>query len=331
MKAAILGLGSIGMRHARNLRLLGVDELIGLDPDEARRTRFAIEVGGVAVDSLEAAIAAAPVLAVVASPNVFHIGQATACARAGIHLFIEKPLGDSRDGVEALINEVGTRSLFVHVGSNWKFHPAFRAMKALVDQGRIGRVVGAQVLAGQWLPDWHPWEDYRRGYSARRDLGGGVVLDSHEFDYLTWLLGPAEAITGFAVRSGALEAETEDVAGACLRFASGAVATVQLDYIQRETRRRYHLTGTEGTIEWDLNDGIVAVFTAVDRKTETHHCDVADINEMYVEQMRHVLQGVREGIGPITPLAHAADVLDLQLALRGAGGLANGYRSMESG
>ncbi len=318
MKAAVLGLGSIGLRHARNLRTLGVTDLIGMDPAADRRARFASDLGAVAYADLDEALAAAPDLAVVASPNRFHVSQALACARAGIHLLIEKPLSSDRIGVDSLLSEVAGRRLFVHVGSNWKFHPAFVTMKRLVDEAAAGRIVGAQILAGQWLPDWHPWEDYRRGYSARRDLGGGIVFDSHELDYLTWLLGPAVAIAGFVVRTGALEIETEDVAGSCLRLAGGAIATVQLDYIQRQPRRRYHLTGTGGTIEWDLQAGIVTLYTAADRQTTVIDCRTSDLNEMYVAQMRHVLVGMRDGIAPVTPLAHAAAALDLQLALQSA-------------
>lgn len=320
MRALVLGLGSIGMRHARNLRTLGVTSIVGMDPTPDRRARFEGEGLGAAVADLEAGLAAAPGLAVVASPNVFHMPQAVACARAGVPMLIEKPLASARDGVAELEAAVLDRGLFVHVGSNWKFHPAFTAMKRVVDDGTIGRIVGAQVLAGQWLPDWHPWEDFRRGYSARRDLGGGVVFDSHELDYLTWLLGPAEAVAGFASRTGALEIETEDVAGACLRFPGGAVATLQLDYLQRDPRRRYHLTGVEGTAEWDLQSGAVRIYRAADRRTEAVDCRTEDLNAMYVDQMRHVLDGARSGVQPVTPLSHAVRVLDLQLALAATAG-----------
>jgi predicted dehydrogenase len=316
MRVAVLGLGSIGMRHVRNLRTLGVGDIVGMDPNDGRRSRFAEEIGARAVESLEDAIVAAPDLAVVASPNIFHLPQALACARAGIHLLIEKPLGTEPGAVGELQEAIEAGSLYAHVGSNWKFHPAFVTMKRLVDEGRIGRIVGAQVLAGHWLPDWHPWEDYRRGYSARADLGGGAVFDSHELDTLTWLVGPAEALTGFAARTGAIETETEDIAGACLRLATGGIATLQLDYLQREARRRYHLTGTEGTIEWDLQDGAVRIFTVAERETERLARGLDDLNEMYVEQTRHVLAGVREGAAPVTPISQAAEVLLLQTALR---------------
>jgi predicted dehydrogenase len=142
------------------------------------------------------------------------------------------------------------------------------------------------------------------------------VLDSHELDYLTWLLGPVRAILGFTAHTGALETDTEDVASACLRFESGALATIQVDYIQREARRRYHLTGTEGTIEWDLQFDRVDVFRAADKRTERLEIPLGDVNEMYVAQVRHVLEAIRQGLPPVTSLDHAMAVLGLQLALK---------------
>lgn len=314
MRAAVLGLGSIGLRHARNLKTLGVADLIGMDPDESRRQRF-LELGTV-VPTLDAALATHPDLIIVASPNRYHVAQAQAAAEAGCHLLIEKPLGSTSEGVDALVSAIAQRRLFAHVGSNWKFHPAFMAMKRMLDEGGIGRIVGAQVLAGQWLPDWHPWEDYRQGYSARSDLGGGIVLDTHEIDYLTWLLGPVQDVSGMTARSGALEIETEDVAAVCLRFVSGALATVQVDYIQRDYRRQYHITGDRGTIEWDMRTGVVSRYSAETRQAETVSASLVDINDMYLAQMRHVLDGVEGKCTAVTPVAQAARVLMLQLAVK---------------
>ena len=318
MKALIVGLGSIGTRHARILGELGIGTITGMDPDQTRARDFQVETGGRVFAALEEALAEPPDLAIIASPSRHHIAQAIQCAAAGCHLLIEKPLGASLDGVAELLETVETHHLFAHVGSNWKFHPAFQTMKRLVDDGAVGRITGAQVLAGQWLADWHPWEDYRHGYSARADLGGGVVLDSHEFDCLLWLLGPAAEIRGMAAFSGALEVDTEDVAAAVIRFESGALATVLVDYIQREYRRRYHISGDGGTIEWDMASAGVSVYSAAAGTTELLATPMDDINEMYVLQARHVLNGIAGGGTPVTPIRAAAKSLDLQLALKGA-------------
>ncbi|MDG2240298.1 MAG: Gfo/Idh/MocA family oxidoreductase [Longimicrobiales bacterium] len=315
MKAIIAGLGSIGMRHARNLRSLGVQDLIGFDPTAERRSRFVEEFGTTAVSGFAEGLKSAPDLAVIASPNRFHVEQAMLCAEAGCHLFVEKPLGTTLKGIDGLKRVVSEKGLFAHVGSNFKFHPALLKMQELIQSGALGRITGAQILAGQWLPGWHPWEDYRKVYSARSDLGGGIVFDTHEFDYLTWLLGPAEQISGFTTNSGALEIDTEDVAAACLVFSSGVIATIQVDYIQRAYRRRYHISGDSGTIEWDFAKGLLDFYSIESDETVTF--DVSEeVNEMYLRQMEHVLEGTRTDIAPMTSLDQAAHVLDLQIRLR---------------
>jgi len=315
MKAVVFGLGSIGMRHARNLKKLGVNEISGVDPTGERRDRFLSEIGGEAYPGGDHSVIRGVDLAVIASPNRFHIKQAQMCAELGICLFIEKPLGVSSSGIDQLVRTIGEKNLFAHVGSNWKFHPAFIRMKELLDQAAIGTVVGAQVLAGQWLPDWHPWEDYRHGYSARADLGGGVVLDTHELDYLTWLFGDVSEISGFVHHSACLEIDTEDVVCACLRFESGVLATLQADYIQRSYQRRYHIFGDNGTIIWDIRTNKLSVYDAASG-TEIVEDVSEDINEMYVRQMTHVLDGVRHNVEPVTPLKHSSKVLKLQLRLK---------------
>ncbi|MBF0308635.1 MAG: Gfo/Idh/MocA family oxidoreductase [Magnetococcales bacterium] len=315
-RVAVLGLGSIGMRHSRNLKALGVVDLVGMDPDAGRRDRFVEEIGGRCYDRLDEACLAGVGLVVVASPNRFHLEQSLFCARQGCHQLIEKPLGTDLEAARRLEGEITSRGLFAHVGSNWKFHPALQTLHDLLGRGAVGRVTGMQVLTGQWLPDWHPWEDYRHGYSARADLQGGVVFDSHELDYVTWLLGPVKRLHGMVHHSGSLEISTEDVAVVALQVESGALATIHMDYIQREYRRRYHISGDQGTLEWDMRTGEVRLFDARERKESLFPVHEADLNLMYLRQTRHVLEAMACGGAPVTPVSHAVRVLECQLAVR---------------
>ena len=266
MKILIAGLGSIGFRHASNFKQLGVDELVGFDPAIEPRVKFEEHFNFPVVDSLEKGLSYSPDLTVISSPNCYHMEQAIIAAKQGSHLFIEKPLSHSRDGLELLVGLVKEKNLFAHVGSNWKFHPAFIRMKEMINDRVLGKITGVQVIAGQWLPDWHPETDYRKMYSSSKALSGGVVLDSHEFDYITWLLGSVDYAYGLTAQSGTLDIETEDVAVACLKFSNGILGTVHIDYIQRAYRRRYHMSGDKGTIEWDCLDGKIRHYDAEKKK-----------------------------------------------------------------
>jgi len=119
------------------------------------------------------------------------------------------------------------------------------------------------VHFGEYLPAWHPWEDYRQGYAARSDLGGGVVLTQcHSLDYLPWLVGRAKSVWGFTGKISDLEVDVEDTAEIGLRFESGALGNLHLDFNQQPPAHRFEIIGTKGTIKWDLSDGATRIYRA---------------------------------------------------------------------
>ena len=213
MNILVIGGGSIGQRHAKNLRALGETDVTIVDTNPERGD----------FPSLDAAFAAKEFsMAFICSPTIYHLEQAMFCAEKGCDLFIEKPLSHTMEGVDTLTQLVKSSSkrdpdqtsgLITMVGSNWKFYPLFQKMKELLDAGVIGRVLSARCQFGQYLPDWHPTEDYRHGYSANKKLGGGILLDSHEFDYLTWFMNePLETIVCVADKVSDLDIDVEDTA-----------------------------------------------------------------------------------------------------------------------
>lgn len=312
MRVFIAGLGSIGTRHARNLRALGVSDILACDTDEAQRTRIGSQLGVAVTPHFDEIEAFRPDLTVICTPSAMHVGQAKKAASAGSHLFIEKPVGLDIDAVADLAAEVERRGLFAHIGSNWKFHPAFRRMKQLIDSAAIGRVVSAQVKFGWWLPDWRPGQDYRKVYAARRALGGGVINDNHELDLLAWLFGPIRDWRGFKASCPELETDVDDVASLVLQFESGSIATLSLDYIERVYTRWYHITGTLGSLSWDYNDGVILIRRRSPEANLRIDVQQLDLNDMFVEQMRHVLSEVKEGGKPVTPIAAALDIMRIQ-------------------
>ena len=144
----------------------------------------------------------------------------------------------------------------VLVGFQFRFHPGLQQLKKLLDEGAVGEPVSAHAHWGEYLPDWHPWEDYKQGYAARPELGGGVVLTlSHPLDYLRWLLGEVESLSAFTSHQG-LNMPVEDTAEISLRFVNGVLGSLHLDYVQRPPSHWLEIIGTHGTLRWDNADGI---------------------------------------------------------------------------
>jgi predicted dehydrogenase len=283
----IAGLGSIGRRHLANLRQLGI-EAISLYRTKPEPLKEAPELP--VYTNLGQALAAQPDVVIVSNPTAHHLEVALPAARAGCHLFIEKPLSHSWDGVDELLSIIQARRLMVLIGFDLRFDPGLCKIKTLLAEGCIGRVVAVQSQVGQYLPDWHPWEDYRQSSSASVDKGGGVILDLlHELDYVSWLIGPISCLTCFADRISGLEITTEDTAAILLRFENGAIGTVHLDYVQRTPSRTCRIIGAEGTVLWDYYANKVRWYEAKRDIWRAFEYRGFQRNDRFVEEMRHLL------------------------------------------
>lgn len=312
--ALIVGCGSIGGRHAKNLRSLGV-KVRGYDTDSNRRESFAAELDAPVSQDMETALATGPDLTVIAVPNDAHIDVATEAAQVGSHLFIEKPLSRSEDGIESLVKLADRRDLTTMVGCNLRFHPCLRRLKSLVQNKAIGSNVTVGLEAGSYLPDWHPDEDYRDMYSAKTETGGGVLLDFiHEVNYARWMFGEVDKVTALTRPGTTLDIETEEAATISLKFRSGMVGQILLNYVQRPYHRSCQLIGSKGTLTWDWNDEIVRRYSPDRGEWVIEHTLVDwDPNEMYVDELKHFLTAIREGGRTICPLR--SGWRDLRVAL----------------
>jgi predicted dehydrogenase len=245
------------------------------------------------------------------------VAQAMKGLQAGAHVFIEKPLSDRMDGVEALRDEVAKRQAVVQVGYNLRFHPAIQKLKELVEARAVGKILWAHVEAGSYLPDWRPWQDYRKSYTARRELGGGILLDgSHEIDYMTWLFGAPRELACMADHVSELEVNVEDCATILMRFADGTRADVHLDFIQRSYSRYCSLVGPQGKVHWDLLSNSVQVLRP-GKEAEVIKFEF-EINEGYVAELAHFMECVRNGTRPRFTLEDAILTLRIALAARAA-------------
>src|SRR5207237_5858660 len=187
--------------------------------------------------------------------------------QAGAHVFVEKPISHRIDGVADLLKEAARRQKHLMVGYNLRFHPGLARFRELVQNGAVGRPVSARAEAGEYLPDWHPWEDYRHGYAARRDLGGGVVLTfSHELDSLCWLLGAPRHVFAMVSHASSLEIDTEDVAELVLQFADGHIASVHVDYVRRPPSRALEIVGDNGVLRWEYDANLVRQYVPASRQ-----------------------------------------------------------------
>jgi predicted dehydrogenase len=255
MRILIAGLGSVGRRHLRNLVALGERDLVLLRSH--RSTLPDDELAGFPIETdLEAALARRPEAVVIANPTALHLDVALPAARAGCHLLIEKPVSHTLEHLDDLADAQRRSGARILVGHQFRFHPLLRRLRELVASGEVGEPRWAQAHYGEYLPGWHPWEDYRTSYSARADLGGGALLTlCHAFDWLAWILGPLSCDAARVATLGALGVDVDDCADVWLSSRTGAAATVHLDYYQRPAAQWLSVAGDGGWLRCDFLGG----------------------------------------------------------------------------
>ncbi len=330
MKILIAGLGSIGRRHFRNLVALGERDLV------LYRTRKATlpddELAGypVETDLADALRKHHPQAVIVANPTALHLDIAIPAAEAGCAILLEKPIAEDLSRVDELRRAAQKNGSRILVGFQFRYHPTLNKARELTQSGAVGKILTVHAHWGEYLPNWHPWEDYRASYAAREDLGGGVIRTlTHPLDYLRFLLGEIESLQALHGHISPLELSgVEDVAEIGLKFSSGAIGGLHLNYFQRPPAHRLEIVGTAGTLRWDNADGALVHYHVPDSfggiypqpapVVETRHAPPAGFerNDLFLAQTRHFLEVASGQAAPLCALEDGIRALELALAAR---------------
>ena len=287
-----MGYGSIGKRHVNNLLLIPDIEIIICthrhDMDNELKNKCKI------IESLDECINEKPIAAIISNVTSLHIQTALKLASAGLHLFIEKPLSNNLENMEKLLDIVCERKLVTFMGFNLRFHECIKKIKELLENNTIGKIISVNAESGSYLPDWHPYEDYRNSYASKENLGGGVVLTCiHEIDYLHWFFGEIKELFAMTGKFSDLKIEVDDLASVTMKFSNNIIVELHLDFFQKPDFRCCKIIGTNGTIYWDSMDNIVKVYDIKLKKwIEKINIINYERNDMYVDEMKYFLDCV---------------------------------------
>ncbi len=262
LSLVLVGCGSIGKRHARILAALGVKTLYAFDVDRDQQASLVDLTPGVqGLGSLEEGLSKRPDAVFVLTPPRLHIPQAVTAIEAGCHVFLEKPLSDSLEGVDQLAAVAKRSGRKVMVGLCFRYHPALMEARRLLHSGAVGRLVSIRALFGEHLPEVRP--DYRNLFSARY-LGAYDLM--HDVDLAIWFAGqPVRSVSALHGTYSDIGIEAPDVVEILMGFEDRCMASIHLDFFQRPRRRQIELIGTEGVIlvefaSWDRY--MLAVYAA---------------------------------------------------------------------
>lgn len=308
----VVGSGSIARRHIGNLKKLFPHSEVAC-VSASGRPLLRDEVGcDVTYGTLEEALSRKPRFAVIASPAPYHMMQAARAIEHGTPVLVEKPLAHSLQEVEDYLEVFADSGVPIGVAYNLRYLPSAQVVKNALDDGKLGKVHSVLVDVGQYLPDWRPTADYRKGVSAKRQLGGGVLLElSHELDYLNWFFGNFSQVFCVARKSSDLEIDVEDCVDAILKRDDGLVVSMHLDFLQRTTSRSCKFICAYGTLVWNVAANEVFVLHPGGSREVLFSDPDYDRNDMYLQEMARFSRVAAGDLSPDVGLEHAIAVLRL--------------------
>jgi predicted dehydrogenase len=333
VKVLIIGLGGIGQRHTRNLRTLLGDSVEIIAYRVRRHTHVVTPTMGADQErnvedvynirtfySLEDALAEKPVIAYVCNPSSLHVSVTRACLAAGCDVFLEKPLADSLDGTAELAELARNHKRIAMVGYQLRFHPCVIRLTEIVRSGVLGNLLGVRATIGEYLPNWHPYEDYRTMYASRAELGGGVVLTQiHELDFLYSIFGTPTRIYSVGGHWSDLEIDVEDTASSLMEVPfDGRILPIQLhtDYLQSPPNRQCEVIGDRGRVVMDLQAQTVTTYARNNLTPEIFRIENFDRNNLFLDQARHFLHCVKTREKPVVDIADGIQSLRMALAIK---------------
>jgi len=312
----VIGLGSIGRRHAKVFRNLG-HEIFGVDNREDRilQAKEEIDIKSTSSNIDEIIEKYKLDAALICTPPNSHTEIALKLAKNKINIFVEKPLANNESKLDELSNLCEINDVVFYTAYCYRFIPSLQKVKKLLSEDVIGKIFSLRLQISSYLPDWHPWEDYRNFYMAHADQGGGALLDeSHGIDLLRWLFGEIQSLSAYVGKVSNLEINSDDLAVLNLKFKSGIIGEAHFDLLGRSPRIGLELIGEEGTLIWDRIEPKISIYSSKENKWTTEEFDKSDFVTSYDLQAKHFLDCLDKKVKPITSLQDGVNTLKVLTA-----------------
>jgi len=301
-KILVVGLGSMGKRHLSVIQRLFPEAKIKILRQS--KVREKTRLGSNEVSSLDEARQFLPEIIVICNPASEHINTALKLEQTGANLLIEKPISDSTKEIVRLIRDFDATGRVLMVGYNLRYLKSLNEFRRHLDEGLIGKPLSVRCEVGQYLPSWRPKKDYRDSVSAKRELGGGVLLElSHEIDYLRWIFGEVDWVRATLLQQSELEIDVEDTAHLTIGFESRTpnsqlIANLNMDFIRHDTTRSCTVIGDKGSLCWDGILGEVSLFQAEKKTWETLFTNDNGVEETYILEWQELIRAIEQNISP---------------------------------
>lgn len=310
-KVLIMGMGSIGCRHLKNLKkILPSVTIAVLRHSENKLDDEYIRIIAHEFYDISEAKKFKPDILIVANPTSLHVKTALEFIEDVSGIFIEKPLSDSLFEANKLVLKSNRK--IIHIACPLRFHPVIKFLKEYSKS--LDKILNISIFSGSFLPKWRPGTDYRVCYSAQKDLGGGVSLDLvHEIDYMRWIFGDfTEGFFGSSKVSD-LDIDVEDVAYSILKLNIGAICELHLDYFRKTPKRQLEVTAANEIVTADVLNSTISICK---NESVTSSSFDFDSNDMYIAELKYFIDCVEKNTPSFNNPSFALETLKIAIYMR---------------
>jgi len=333
MKYLIVGTGSIGSRHAKNIAeqdpsaeliLVLYDREANPYIDDLKKTLSDHKD----VYTLKEGLLLKPDAALICNPTAYHVTTALDILPTCKNILIEKPLSHNRNNVLELSRLAAKHKANILIAYCLRWHPVIMRVRELLDKKTLGKIFTARLVSSSYLPTWRK-QDYKKIYSAQQALGGGVILDvSHEIDYAYWLFGKVNTVKATGGKLSTLEIDSEDTAEIVLCHATGIISSVHLDCTSVIPARTCTIIGEKGVIRADLLANKIEIILNEDNENKKKSTKKETVKEtvtevlteepasMYIKEINHFIATCKGKETSKIPLEDGIAVLNICLAAK---------------
>jgi predicted dehydrogenase len=282
MKFLIIGGGSIGQRHLKNLVKLGYTDLYCFKRSYSKE--FEKDFKCKVLTNIKEVKLLQPEAILICNPTSMHAKWIEIADKINANVFVEKPLIHNQVGLNDVKKAWNNKKVFF-IGFMLRYHPLVKKVKELIENGKLVRIYSSRLEFGSWLPYWHPWEDYKRSYASNKNMGGGVINTiTHELDLAQYFFGNPIVVKSVKANFGILGIDVEEIAESIFVY-DDKLVTLHVDFLQKDYDRSIKILGSNGKLVWDWHSNAVNVHLHKGIK-ERYALEDIDVNQLYIDELK---------------------------------------------
>ena len=313
----VVGFGSIGNRHTKNLINLGFKN-VDIFRTFKNKTKYPKLKNIRFFSDFDKAVNEKNYkLMVLANPTSEHLNYAIKGAKKNINIFIEKPLSNTLKNTTLLQRLEKKNKIKIMIGCQLRYHLGLMHVKRVIDKKKLGKIYSVFCDVGEYLPLWHPKENYKKSYAAKKKLGGGVILTLiHEIDYLHWLFGKFRSVYATGGSLTKLNIDVEDTVAGNIVTKDNIPILLRMDYWRNPPSRQLNIVGEKGQLFWDYYSKKTTIIFKNGKKIVKKLPQNWNRNHMFIDIINDFVTSILKNKKVKIPLKDGVYALKVALALK---------------